>query len=140
MSTFTSLNENVVLVSQAGIFFGFYFKPNVPPTCRSSSLLFQSLTVSEVQGLLGTNVAQLKAYENQTLVQRWIQLQPQSQLDSLGIGLSGGTTSPSATASATSATPHSNVTADPNTVTNPAADTAATMATAATTATTGESC
>uniref|UniRef100_H3BWV9 Mesothelin a n=1 Tax=Tetraodon nigroviridis TaxID=99883 RepID=H3BWV9_TETNG len=62
MSTFTSLDENVVL----------------------------SLTVSEVQGLLGSNLIELKSYENQTLVQSWIRLQPQSQLDTLAIGLTGG--------------------------------------------------
>lgn len=50
----------------------------------------QNLSVHEVQGLLGTNLADLKSYENQTLVQNWIRMQSQSQLDTLGLGLQGG--------------------------------------------------
>lgn len=150
MSTFTSLDENVVLVSfcvyecvKQDFFILFYFKPNLHPTWRSSSLLSQSLTVSEVQGLLGSNLNELKSYENQTLVQSWIRLQPQSQLDRLAIGLTGGTTSATSTASATTFSGTS-VTVNANTVTKTAATTTKTTATttAKTTAVTaaGESC
>ncbi|KAK2817326.1 hypothetical protein Q5P01_025517 [Channa striata] len=69
LSTFVSLNPNIVL----------------------------NLTVSEVQNLLGNNVADLKSYENQTLVRSWISSQYQSQLDALQIGLVGGRASPTST-------------------------------------------
>ncbi|XP_029982549.1 uncharacterized protein mslnb [Sphaeramia orbicularis] len=62
MATFTSLDENVVL----------------------------NLTVDEVGGLLGTNKPELKSYENQSLVQNWISRQLQTDLDKLGVGLTGG--------------------------------------------------
>ncbi|XP_068444753.1 uncharacterized protein [Clinocottus analis] len=62
VATFTSLDENVVL----------------------------NLTVSEVKGLLGTNLADLQSYQNQTLVQNWISRQSQAALNTLGIGLTGG--------------------------------------------------
>ncbi|XP_028270741.1 uncharacterized protein mslnb isoform X1 [Parambassis ranga] len=62
LATFTSLNENVVL----------------------------NLTVSELKGLLGTNLPDLKLYENQTLVQNWISRQYQSDLNTLSLGLQGG--------------------------------------------------
>ncbi|XP_034747407.1 uncharacterized protein LOC117956442 [Etheostoma cragini] len=62
MATLTSLNQNVVL----------------------------NLTVSEVRGLLGSNVADLKSYENQTVVQNWITRQLQTDLNTLGVGLLGG--------------------------------------------------
>ncbi|AWP05264.1 putative mesothelin [Scophthalmus maximus] len=61
MATFTNLDQSVVL----------------------------SLTVNEVKGLLGSNLANLKSYENQTLVQRWTTSQYQSELDTLGLGLTG---------------------------------------------------
>ncbi|KAI5091205.1 hypothetical protein C0J45_18411 [Silurus meridionalis] len=46
--------------------------------------------VSEVQGLLGTNLPDLKTYENNQVVHSWITQQLQSDLDTLGIGLTGG--------------------------------------------------
>ncbi|KAK6306907.1 hypothetical protein J4Q44_G00220550 [Coregonus suidteri] len=49
-----------------------------------------SLTVSEVKGLLGTNVDDLKTFENDTVVQAWVAKQLQSDLDTLGLGLTGG--------------------------------------------------
>ncbi|XP_051242478.1 uncharacterized protein mslnb isoform X9 [Dicentrarchus labrax] len=81
MPAFTSLNESVVL----------------------------NLSVTEVQGLLGTNLADLKSYENQTLVQSWIRSQRQSELETLGVGLVGGradptTTNPPATTTSSSTT------------------------------------
>ncbi|XP_078131792.1 uncharacterized protein LOC144534036 isoform X1 [Sander vitreus] len=69
MATFTSLDPNIVL----------------------------NLTVSDVQGLLGSNVADLKSYENQTLVQNWITRQSQTELNTLGVGLVGGRVDSTAT-------------------------------------------
>ncbi|XP_056890700.1 uncharacterized protein LOC130526797 [Takifugu flavidus] len=106
MSTFTSLEENVVL----------------------------NLTVSEVQNLLGSNLNDLKLYENETLVRSWTSLQLQSELDGLGLGLTGGRSSPT-TPSGTTATVDPNAvtsTAAP-TVTNTASSTPTTTTTAATT-------
>lgn len=65
----------------------------------------QSLNVSEVQSLLGTNVAGLKAYENNSLVRSWIRQQPQSELDKLSLGINGGTRD--TTSGNTTATPDS---------------------------------
>lgn len=133
MTTFTSLDKNVVLVSfyvyecvKQEFLFLFQAK-------RSSSLLSQNLMVGDVRGLLGSNLNQLKSYENQTLVQSWIRLQPQSQLDTLAIGLTGGTTSDTSTVSGTT---HSGTsgTVDPNAATNTAATTTTTVTT------TGGSC
>ncbi|KAE8300477.1 Mesothelin Pre-pro-megakaryocyte-potentiating factor [Larimichthys crocea] len=72
MATFTSLDENVVL----------------------------DLTVNEVKNLLGTNLPDLKSYEEQTLVQKWIRSQYQSELNTLGIGLQGGRADPATTTTA----------------------------------------
>ncbi|KAM3623866.1 uncharacterized protein V6R79_016463 [Siganus canaliculatus] len=91
MATFTSLQENIVL----------------------------NLNVDDVQGLLGSNVAELKSYENQTLVRSWIEVQPQSELDRMGLGLNGGradttaSTNPT-TASSPSATTTSSPTSTPS--------------------------
>lgn len=135
MSTFTSLDESIVLVSfcvyecvKQEFLFLFQAK-------RSSSLLSQNLTVSEVKGLLGSNLIELKSYENQTLVQRWVRLQPQSELDTLVIGLTGGKTSDTSTVSATTYSGTSG-TVNPNAATNTAAPTT----TITTVTTTGESC
>ncbi|RVE75912.1 hypothetical protein OJAV_G00003510 [Oryzias javanicus] len=57
-----------------------------------------NLTVTEVKGLLGTNLPDLKSYENQTLVQTWIRSQYQSELNTLGLNLSGGRADPVTTA------------------------------------------
>jgi len=46
--------------------------------------------VSDVQGLLGTNLQDLKTFENDTVVRSWISQQFQSELDKLNIGLTGG--------------------------------------------------
>ncbi|XP_044203497.1 uncharacterized protein LOC122979809 [Thunnus albacares] len=85
MATFTSLDESVV----------------------------QSLSVDEVKGLLGTNLPELKSYENQTLVQNWISSRLQSELDTLGLGLTGGRADSTSTtqAPATTARPSSLTTA-----------------------------
>ncbi|XP_036069275.1 mesothelin-like protein [Oryzias melastigma] len=84
LATFSNLNQNVVL----------------------------GLTVTEVKSLLGTNLPDLKSYENQTLVQTWIRSQYQSELNTLGLSLSGGradpvttaTSSPTGTAATTTTT------------------------------------
>ncbi|KAM9770399.1 uncharacterized protein mslnb [Menidia menidia] len=77
LATFSSMAENVVL----------------------------NLTVDEVKGLLGTNLPDLKSYENQTLVQNWISGQYQSQLDTLGLDLRGGRADPAvSTVSASNST------------------------------------
>ncbi|KAM7419684.1 hypothetical protein PAMA_016664 [Pampus argenteus] len=54
----------------------------------------QNLSADEVKGLLGTNLPDLKSYENQTLVQSWISSRTQSELDTLGLGLVGGRVNP----------------------------------------------
>ncbi|KAK2818378.1 hypothetical protein Q7C36_022311 [Tachysurus vachellii] len=52
--------------------------------------VFMSLNVSEVQGLLGVNLADLKLFENSSAVQSWVVRQYQSNLNTLNIGLVGG--------------------------------------------------
>ncbi|XP_023829539.1 mesothelin-like protein [Salvelinus sp. IW2-2015] len=54
------------------------------------STVLPSLTVSEVKGLLGANVDDLKTFENDTVVHAWLIAQPQSDLDMLRLGLTGG--------------------------------------------------
>ncbi|KAI3353425.1 hypothetical protein L3Q82_019952, partial [Scortum barcoo] len=71
LATFTSLNKDVVL----------------------------NLTISEVKSLLGNNLQDLKSYENQTLIRSWISRQFQSELDTLGLNLEGGRTSPASSTS-----------------------------------------
>ncbi|NWI87642.1 MSLN protein, partial [Pitta sordida] len=50
-----------------------------------------SLTPPEVQGLLGLNLPELAKWQYRSPVRDWIQVQQQSQLDQLHIGLTGGT-------------------------------------------------
>ncbi|XP_075869320.1 uncharacterized protein LOC142879757 [Nelusetta ayraudi] len=99
LDTFTSLNESVVL----------------------------ALNVSEVESLLGTNVAGLKSYENDSLVRSWIQLQPQSELDRLSLGLTGGTRN--TTSGNTTAAPDPTSGTDTAATVAPTADAGATGAT-----------
>ncbi|NWS77390.1 MSLN protein, partial [Crotophaga sulcirostris] len=56
---------------------------------RRDSLM--SLTPSEVQGLLGRNLNELTKWQKKDPVWEWIQMQKQSELDELHIGLTGGT-------------------------------------------------
>ncbi|NXF01256.1 MSLN protein, partial [Smithornis capensis] len=56
---------------------------------RRDSLM--SLTPPEVQGLLGLNLPDLAKWQYRSPVRQWIQVQKQSQLDQLHIGLTGGT-------------------------------------------------
>ncbi|NXN41751.1 MSLN protein, partial [Rhinoptilus africanus] len=56
---------------------------------RRDSLL--SLTVSEVQNLLGINLPDLEKWQRKSPIWAWVQMQKQSELDKLRIGLTGGT-------------------------------------------------
>lgn len=56
---------------------------------RRDSLM--SLTPTEVQGLLGLNLPDLAKWQYRAPVRGWIQVQKQSELDKLRIGLTGGT-------------------------------------------------
>ncbi|NWR01080.1 MSLN protein, partial [Paradoxornis webbianus] len=58
-------------------------------TLRKESLM--SLTPPEVQGLLGLNLPELAQWQRRAPVWDWIQVQKQSELDQLHIGLTGGT-------------------------------------------------
>ncbi|NXH35245.1 MSLN protein, partial [Myiagra hebetior] len=58
-------------------------------TLRRDSLM--SLTPPEVQGLLGLNLPELAQWQYRPPVRQWIQVQKQSELDKLHIGLTGGT-------------------------------------------------
>ncbi|XP_023670728.2 uncharacterized protein mslna isoform X1 [Paramormyrops kingsleyae] len=64
-----------------------------------------ALTVNEVKSLLGFNLPQLKTYDNVNVIQDWIKLQYQSDLNTLGLGLTGGmvasTTGPQTTTKST---------------------------------------
>ncbi|XP_036380802.1 uncharacterized protein LOC118774902 [Megalops cyprinoides] len=53
-----------------------------------------NLTVSEVSELLGTSVGDLKTFEKDTFIKDWISEQLQSQLNKLGLGLTGGKADP----------------------------------------------
>eukprot|EP00079_Xenopus_tropicalis_P018682 XP_004920818.1 PREDICTED: mesothelin-like [Xenopus tropicalis] len=59
------------------------------------------LSVGDMKGLLGSNVADLKAQENNTIVSTWTRSQSQSALDLLGIGLTGGRADATTAASVT---------------------------------------
>ncbi|XP_076839531.1 mesothelin-like protein [Brachyhypopomus gauderio] len=48
------------------------------------------LSISTVRDLLGVNLPDLKLFENTTVIKSWEEQQYQSQLDTLGIGLTGG--------------------------------------------------
>ncbi|XP_061205204.1 mesothelin-like protein isoform X2 [Neopsephotus bourkii] len=62
----------------------------------------QNLSVTDVKNLLGQNLPQLKAAENETSVMLWVKRQSQRELDCvLGIGLTGGLEEPSPTGTPT---------------------------------------
>ncbi|NXT79512.1 MSLN protein, partial [Zapornia atra] len=50
-----------------------------------------SLTIPEVQGLLGVNLKELHKWQNKSPIREWVQKQKQSELDKLHVGLTGGT-------------------------------------------------
>ncbi|KAG9333284.1 hypothetical protein JZ751_012871, partial [Albula glossodonta] len=62
--------------------------------------VISDLTVDDVRNLLGANLDDLKTFENATVVQDWIKEQLQSDLDRLGIGLTGGRATPTTQAPA----------------------------------------
>ncbi|KAK3530683.1 hypothetical protein QTP86_031901 [Hemibagrus guttatus] len=74
--------------------------------------VINSLTVSEVKGLLGVNMPDLKTYENNSVVHDWIIQQLQSELNTLGIDLTGGRIA--STATTASAPANANATANAN--------------------------
>uniref|UniRef100_A0A4W3JVW9 Mesothelin-like protein n=1 Tax=Callorhinchus milii TaxID=7868 RepID=A0A4W3JVW9_CALMI len=55
----------------------------------------QQLTASELKNLLGENLNIIKEEENSTLVMDWIRTHTQSEVRSLGLGLTGGIEDPS---------------------------------------------
>ncbi|KAL0202210.1 hypothetical protein M9458_000228, partial [Cirrhinus mrigala] len=59
------------------------------------------MSVSDVRALMGSAVGDLKVFENDSVVQAWIASQPQSQLDTLNVGLHGGRADPSTSAPVT---------------------------------------
>lgn len=100
LSTFINLDTNVISVSKEklcilfiyafiidALFNSHIWLDNKTSTCY----ILQSLAISEVVGLLGNNLQDLKTFENQTVVRSWISLQLQSELDKLNLGLTGGT-------------------------------------------------
>uniref|UniRef100_A0A8C3J1L6 Mesothelin n=1 Tax=Calidris pygmaea TaxID=425635 RepID=A0A8C3J1L6_9CHAR len=56
---------------------------------RRDSLL--SLTIPEIQNLLGINIHDLHKWQNQSPIREWVQRQRQSELDKLNVSLTGGT-------------------------------------------------
>ncbi|KAB5523799.1 hypothetical protein PHYPO_G00156560 [Pangasianodon hypophthalmus] len=76
-----------------------------------------NLTVSEVQGLLGNNLPDLKVYENNPVVHSWVTRQLQSDLNTLGIGLTGGRVTPTATTASANANTNSSANANATTAT-----------------------
>ncbi|XP_060938928.1 mesothelin-like protein [Limanda limanda] len=79
---------------------------DVPTFTTLNESIVTDLTVSNVQGLLGSNVADLKSYENQTVVKAWTRSRLQSDLDTMSLGLTGGrattsTTTPNPTTATT---------------------------------------
>ncbi|NXU82121.1 MSLN protein, partial [Oreotrochilus melanogaster] len=66
-------------------------KMNISTLMKLRRDTLMSLTPSEVQGLLGQmNLPDLKAWEYISPIREWIRMQQQSDLDKLGIGLTGG--------------------------------------------------
>ncbi|KAG9262903.1 mesothelin-like protein, partial [Astyanax mexicanus] len=63
--------------------------------------VIMALSVSTVQNLMGENIADLKLFENSTVVQEWAAQQKQSDLNTLNIGLVNTTISSAATVTPT---------------------------------------
>ncbi|GAA6069421.1 uncharacterized protein LOC113636976, partial [Tachysurus ichikawai] len=80
-----------------------------------------NLTVSEVQGLLGANLPDLKTYENNWVVNNWITRQLQTDLNTLGIDLTGGRTETTPTITSAPANATANATATSATSNKPTA-------------------
>ncbi|KAI3367910.1 hypothetical protein L3Q82_026737, partial [Scortum barcoo] len=80
--------------------------------------VIKSLTTTNVQGLMGDQLQDLKAFENDTVIRTWLNLQSQSDLDTLGLGLTTNKTDP-VTASPNANTSSTNTSAATATVTPP---------------------
>ncbi|XP_051940160.1 uncharacterized protein LOC127613259 isoform X1 [Hippocampus zosterae] len=65
-----------------------------------------AMSVGDVRDLLGTNLPNIKRYENQELVREWIQSQRQSELNQLGVELQGGRADPTVAPTAITAEPN----------------------------------
>ncbi|XP_076144404.1 uncharacterized protein LOC143126819 [Alosa pseudoharengus] len=103
--------------------------------------VIQTLSVSDVKRLLGdTNVNDLSTYSRNAIVLDWVSRQFQTDLDTLGLGLTGGRATPATTANvngnAGSATNATAATAAATTTTTTTTATTATTAAGATTANT----
>ncbi|KAM6912286.1 uncharacterized protein FYW49_010804 [Xenentodon cancila] len=62
-------------------------------TFRSLELdVIKGLTVKNVRDIMGSHLQDLKLFENDILVQTWVNLQPQSDLNTLGLGLTSNRT------------------------------------------------
>ncbi|XP_056249805.1 uncharacterized protein DDB_G0271670-like isoform X1 [Seriola aureovittata] len=76
------------------------------------------LTVTDVQGLMGSQLQDLKVFENAPVIQSWVSRQVQSDLDRLGLNLttnrSNLTTSPPSFTSNTNAITSASTTASPS--------------------------
>uniref|UniRef100_A0A3B4UJM2 Mesothelin a n=1 Tax=Seriola dumerili TaxID=41447 RepID=A0A3B4UJM2_SERDU len=76
------------------------------------------LTVTDVQGLMGSQLQDLKVFENDPVIQSWVSRQVQSDLDRLGLNLttnrSNLTTSPPSFTSNTNAITSASTTASPS--------------------------
>ncbi|XP_014897191.1 uncharacterized protein LOC106953142 [Poecilia latipinna] len=59
--------------------------------------VINDLTASNVQRLMGEHLPDLKLFENNTVIQMWVNMQQQSDLDRMGIGLSTNSTIPPTT-------------------------------------------
>ncbi|NXF47210.1 MSLN protein, partial [Oceanites oceanicus] len=64
---------------------------NVSTLAKLRRDTLMSLTPSEVQGLLGMNLGDLQKWQNKSPIREWVQMQKQSELDKLHVGLTGGT-------------------------------------------------
>ncbi|XP_063041158.1 uncharacterized protein mslna [Engraulis encrasicolus] len=79
------------------------------------------LSVSDVSSLLGSNLPDLESYQNESVVQSWISRQLQTDLDTLGLGLTGGRVATTASANSTATTTTAATTATTTTTTTVAA-------------------
>ncbi|MEQ2284215.1 hypothetical protein AMECASPLE_019224 [Ameca splendens] len=79
-------------------------------TFRSLDInVITNLTVKNVRGLLAENLPDLKLFENDTVVQTWVNLQLQSDLDTLGVGLITNRASSTAVTSSNTTGAHTTV-------------------------------
>ncbi|KAG7226313.1 hypothetical protein INR49_003065, partial [Caranx melampygus] len=62
------------------------------------------LTVTDVKGLMGSHLQDLKVFENDPVIQSWVNRQVQSDLDTLGLNLTTTNTSPMTTSSSNAGT------------------------------------